>query len=144
MAPTIDPTMGDGALRSLWDAGRDLTTTAATCNELQRSLEAAQAEYTAAATKRDELYEVLVRRRVGLLERRDRAVEQFARSHGVAQDLRGAIAQPDAGQAELGAGERGPADRLPGKRLGEHPVGDHPRVVCHRPRVGPAGRAVTA
>ena len=59
MAPTIDPTMGDGALRSLWDAGRDLTTTAATCNELQRSLEAAQAEYTAAAAKRDELYEVL-------------------------------------------------------------------------------------
>ena len=63
MAPTIDPTKGDGALRSLWDAGRDLTTTAATCNELQRSLEAAQDEYTVAAAKRDELYEVLGRAR---------------------------------------------------------------------------------
>lgn len=103
MAPTIDPTMGNGVLRSLWDAGRDLTTKAATCNELQRSLEAAQHEYTAAAAKRDELYEVL-----------SGARREYAAAHARAVAAGWSPAELlDSGLPRPQSGRRGPRSAVP-------------------------------
>jgi hypothetical protein len=48
VAPTFDADKSGGGLRALWEAGRDLTTAAATRSDRQRDLDAAQDVYAAA------------------------------------------------------------------------------------------------
>lgn len=59
MAPIFDAGDGQSSLRSLWDAGQDLATTAATRGELQTVLDSAQVEYTAALTRHSECQRAL-------------------------------------------------------------------------------------